>query len=246
MNSGVRLGCGLAGIRSLPRASVGMIFADLPSGQTQAEFDKPINLLEFWDSAWHALHPKGNVVLMASSLGFAAQVIASNRPFFRYDLIWSKSAATGFLNAKKRPLRAHEFILIFSKEAGATYNRQMMEGGSPIHFARRKQHSENYGAITAPSLSRAGATDRHPVSVLEFASLGTSSKQRRHPQQKPVPLLRWLIRTYSNHGDTVVDPCAGSGSFLEAGSVEGRKPVGWDINLRFGSPDATPLSIYSS
>lgn len=219
------VGDGVAGMLDLPAESVGLILADLPSGMTQAPFDIPLDLSKFWSAAYHCLAPFGNVVLMASHLRYAVQVLASNPSDFRYELIWEKSLASGFLNAKRRPLNAHEFILVFGR---GVYTPQLQSSGSPIHKARRVKQSVNYGASN-PSDSRAGATDRYPVSVLPFASVGTSSKQRKHPQQKPVGMLRWLVRSYSLPETLVVDPCAGSGSTGEAAEAEGRHFIGWEI-----------------
>ena len=230
----ITLGDGIDGLCSLEGGSVSLLLSDLPSGETQAEFDTPPDLERFWAAAWHALKPDGVAVLMASSFRFAARVVESQQNHFRYDLVWSKSLATGHLNAKHRPLRAHEFLLVFSRAVGA-YHPQMVEGASPIHAARRRAyHGENYGPQTAVTYSRAGATDRYPISVLEFASVGTSSKERTHPQQKPEPLLRWCVRTYSNSDELVVDPYAGSGSTGRAALAEGRRFVGWDSSPRFG------------
>lgn len=222
----VLCGDGLAGMWDLPPESVGLVLADLPSGMTQASFDTPFDLPEFWATVSHCLALQGSVVLLASHFVYAAEVVASNRTDFRYELIWEKSLASGFLNAKRRPLNAHEFILVFGH---GVYTPQLQPSGSPIHKARRTQRSVNYGAQTSPSDSRAGATDRYPISVLPFASVGTSSKQRIHPQQKPVDLLRWLVRSYSVPEALVVDPCAGSGSTGEAAEVEGRHFIGWDL-----------------
>lgn len=229
----VTLGCGIAGLRSLRAGSVDLVLSDLPSGETKASFDVKPDLLAMWTAIWGALAPAGSVVLMASSLRFAAEIIASCEPrSFRYDLVWSKSVATGFLNARKRPLRAHEYILFFSREPGV-YTPQMATGATPIHAARRKATGRNYNeAQSMPS--RAGATDRWPTSVLEFGSVGTSSAERTHPQQKPVDLLRWIIRTYSAPGALIADPFAGSGSTGRAAAVEGRRFVGWDSDPEFG------------
>jgi site-specific DNA-methyltransferase (adenine-specific) len=229
----VRLGDGVKALeRMRGQDLVHLLLTDLPSGQTQAKFDKAVDLIPFFAAARHALHPKGVCVVFASHFVFARQVLEDSSLPFLYDLVWHKSVATGFLNAKKRPLRSHEHILVFGRP-GSTYNVQMQEGATPIHAARRRAHGENYGAQTQVTNSRAGATDRFPTSVLSFASVGTSSKERVHPQQKPVPLLRWLVRAYSNPGDLVVDPFAGSGSTLKAALLEGRRAKGWDISPRF-------------
>lgn len=229
----VELGDGPRGLLSLPQGSVALVLSDLPSGETRAEFDTAVDLERLWQATWYALKPDGVAVFMASSLRFAGLVSQSQERYFRHDLVWHKSVATGHLNAKRAPLRAHEFVLVFSRRAG-TFNPQMLQGASPIHAARQKGLGENYGPQTQVTESRAGATDRYPTSVLEFASVGTSSADRAHPQQKPVPLLRWLIRTYSNAGDLVTDPYAGSGSTGAAAVAEGRLFRGWDVSPRFG------------
>lgn len=235
------LGCGLRGLATLTPSSVGLLLTDLPSGQTRAKFDVPVCAADmgvFWARAWWALRPGGNVVLFASSLPFAVEVIASQPHCYRYDLIWSKSIKTGFLNAKHRQLRSHEHVLVFSRSGRATYNLQMTQGHGPVQSNGRKgaKGSENYDTLggNGAGKSRVGATDRFPSSVLCFNSVGVRHPSRKHPQQKPEGLLRYLVRTYSNPGDLVVDPFAGSGSTGVAAVAEGRTFAGWDSDLRFG------------
>ena len=234
---GPLLGDGIDGLLSLAPGSVSLVLSDLPSGDTVAEFDKPPDLARLWPAVWHALKDTGVVVFFASSIRFAAAVIASQPKRFRYDLVWEKSLAVGFLNARKRPLRSHEFILVFSRGA-STFNPQFVETGVPISLARRGNAgcSENWGKWTKYTTSRTGATDRYPRSVLRFGSLGTRDKRRVHPQQKPVDLLRNLVRQYSTKGELVVDPYAGSGSTLQAAREEGRDAIGWDSSERFARP----------
>ncbi len=227
----VILSDGVVGLRTLDVGSAALVLSDLPSGATQAVFDTPPDLPSLWAAIWRVLRPDGVALLMASSFRFAASLLDSQKQHFRCDLIWSKSLATGHLNASRTPLRAHEFVCVFSRKPG-TFNPQMSQGASPIHAARRSHNGENYGKSRNTS-SRAGATDRFPTSVIEFSSVGTSSKERVHPQQKPVPLLRWLVRSYSNHGDLVVDPYAGSGSTGTAAVTEGRRFQGFDLCPRF-------------
>jgi site-specific DNA-methyltransferase (adenine-specific) len=231
----VELGDGISGLRSLAAGSAALVLSDLPSGETKAAFDVPPDFTELWRAVWHALKPDGAAVLLASSLRFTAALLASQAQHFRYDLIWSKSVATGHLNAAGRPLRAHEFVLVFSRDPG-TYHPQMLQGARPTPAYRRGHHGENYGTQTERTESRAGATDRYPTSVLEFACVGTSAARRSHPQQKPEDLLRWCIRTYSDVGELVVDPFAGSGSTLESARRENRVYAGWDSDPRFGKP----------
>jgi site-specific DNA-methyltransferase (adenine-specific) len=258
------LGDGLRGLASLKAGSVGLVLSDLPSGETNAKFDRKIagpDLPVFWSRVWRALKRGGNVVLFASSLPFAAEVIASQREHYRYDLVWSKSIKTGFLNAKHRPLRSHEFVLVFHRGRG-TYNVQMQDSTVPVssNGVKGSKGSENYGtkrlrpiqvntrsgklsenydvASFAKGKSRVGATDRFPSSVLHFNSIGVRHPDRRHPQQKPEDLLRYLVRTYSNEHELVVDPFAGSGSTGVAAIAESRRFAGWDSDPRFGVADA--------
>jgi site-specific DNA-methyltransferase (adenine-specific) len=232
-----KLGDGLAGLLGLRSGSVSLLLSDLPSGETQADFDVPPSLPSLWNAAWHALKSDGIAVLMASNLRFAAALLASEPKTYRYDLVWSKSIATGFLNAAHRPLRAHEFALVFFREPG-TYLPQMADGHEPIqkNGKRGGPLGMNYGAHNPEraGASRAGATDRFPRSILEFSSLGVRHPFRTHPQQKPDDLLRWIVRTYSRPGELVADPFAGSGSTGRAARAEGRAFIGWDLDTRFG------------
>ena len=238
----VELGDGVAGLLSVDAASVDLVLSDVPSGETAAVFDRKPDLERFWPAAWGALKPNGQVVLMASSLRFAAELQQSQPSHFRYDLVWEKPLAVGFLNAKHRPLRAHEFILVFSRQRG-TYNPQMLQGFGPIQPNNRDGRerttrvvSESYGlAGSVRGQARAGATDRFPRSVVHERTIPTNGGARVHPQQKPVSLLRRLIRQYSNPGELVVDPYAGSGSTGDAAEAEGRRYRCWDSSPRFGA-----------
>lgn len=229
------LGDGLAGLERLAAGSVSLVLSDLPSGETAAKFDVAPDFERFWPAVWRALKPNGCAVLFASSIRFAAAVIASQPKAFRYDLVWEKSLATGHLNAATRPLRAHEFILIFS-HGNTTFNPQYVETGVPISAVGKgvAVRSENYGSVMHTARSRAGETGRHPRSVLHFGSVSTNCSGRQHPQQKPNDLLCNLICQYSKPGELVVDPFAGSGSSLEAARSKGRLAMGWDSSPRFG------------
>ena len=241
----IHTGCGLAGMRTLPPGSVDLVFCDLPSGETRAHFDNPIDLAEFWAAAWPALKPSGAVVLMASSLRYAAQVIASEQKAYRYDVVWEKTLATGFLNVNRAPLRAHEFILVFYRASG-TYNMQRTSGHAPMSDAPRREPGgtgANYGSAGGQPLRRVGATDRSARSVLKIAGVNSLGAERRHPQQKPIPLLQWIVRTYTNPGETVVDPCAGSGSMGVAAIGDGREFIGWDFEPK--PPQAVDVGLFA-
>lgn len=240
----VHLGDGLVGLRSL-RGEAALVLSDLPSGETRAPHDDAPDLEALWPAIWSALRPDGSAVLMASSLRFAAKLLASQPDAYRYDLVWAKSIAVGFLNARARPLRAHEFLLVFSRAQGI-YNPQMTAGHPPISSNFREagrrlgRNSVNYdiGPRTNgrdAGRARTGATDRFPQSVLTMGSVGVRDPQRVHPQQKPDALMEHCVRTYSSPGDLVVDPFAGSGTTGRAALACGRRFVGWDINPLYGA-----------
>ena len=229
----INTGCGIVGLRGLDPGSVDLVFSDLPSGETQAHFDNPIDLRDFWSAAWPALKPSGAVVLMASSLRFAAEVIASEPKRFKYDVIWEKGRASGHLNAHKAPMRCHEFLLVFARKP-PTYNPQKTQG-YPTGGRRHERvvikngsdsYGVNYGAYGAVPYD---STERFPRSIVELGFIASNARERRHPQQKPQPLLQWIVRTYTNPGDLIAEPCAGSGSMGVAAIGEGREYIGWDF-----------------
>ncbi len=224
-----RTGCGIAGLFSLPPLSVDLIFSDLPSGQTRAPFDKPLDLAAFWQAVDHAAHTRTAIVLMASCMRYAVEVVASNPHEFRYDLVWRKNKSTGFLNARRMPLRNHETLLVFY-QALPVYHPQMRETGVPMHASTQTGFGENYGTKTRIYKTAGGSTLRHPRSVLPFAVVNGDAPDRTHTQQKPQALADWVIRSYTDPGALVVDVCAGSGSTLHAAKACGRHSIGWEID----------------
>lgn len=206
-------------MQDMDDGSVDLILADLPYGTTRNKWDSIIPLDKLWESYWRILKKDGAVVLTAAE-PFTSFLITSQLKHFRYDLIWRKNKASGFLNAKRQPLRAHEQILIFSRKA-PRYNPQKTIGHKPGNAATRTKQSDNYG--TANASSYGGSTERYPLSVLDFAVLNNDSPERVHSTQKPVDLMAYLIRTYSNLGDLVLDNTMGSGTTGVACVREGRR-----------------------
>jgi DNA methylase len=238
-NPHVILGDGLAGMCALRAGCASLVLCDLPSGETRAPFDTPVDLGAFFSASWHALRADGVVAVMASSFRFAAACVAAGGRTFRYDMIWNKSVATGFLNAKRCPLRSHEYLLVFSRSGSFCYRPQMVETGVPISKASTpgRTHGDNYGrCLTKTGMPRAGATDRYPRSVIDCKCVGSTNPGRTHPQQKPDELFRLMIRTHTRRGELVLDPCAGSGTTHRAAEAEGRTALCWDLSPRFGSP----------
>lgn len=159
---------------------------------------------KLWAAYERVCKPNAPIVLTAAQ-PFSSQLAVSKPSWFKYEIIWVKNKATGHLNAKKQPMRTHENILVFYKQQ-PTYNPQMTGGHEPLHYAVNKQKTELYGAQKGVE-SRTGATDRYPKSVVYFDVVNNAD--RVHPTQKPVELFAYLIKTFSNVGDTVLDNTAG-------------------------------------
>lgn len=210
-------------MKEIPDASVDMVLADLPYGTTQCSWDFIIDPSAMWQQYLRVCKENAAIVLTASQ-PFTSQLVMSKPDLFRYDLVWEKGNATGFLNSKRMPLRAHESVLVFYRKL-PTYNPQMTSGHARKTSKRKSVNSECYGK--AFELTEYDSTDRYPRSVQFFSS----DKQRGnyHPTQKPVDLGRWLIRTYSNAGDTILDNTMGSGSFGVAAVAEGRRFIGIEM-----------------
>lgn len=221
------LGDGLAGLARLEPGSVDLLLSDLPAGITEAPFDEAPDLERFVDLARRAVGPEGVAVFLAGNFRFANAVVNACGRWFRHDLVWEKTSPTGFLNAKVAPLRAHELILVCG---AARYRPQYTRGHAP--YRRREGYlSANYGG--APTASESDGR-RYARSVLRFASVANGPGGGRvHPQQKPIELMRWLVRAYSRRGGLVVDPFAGSGSTGVAALLEGRRFRGWEREERF-------------
>ena len=198
-----------------------MILCDLPYGTTQNTWDTVIPLDRLWTEYRRVLKPGGVVCLTGQGL-FTAQLMMSNPSGFKYKLVWEKSKPTNFLNAKKQPLRKHEDICVFY-DSRPTYNPQFSEGEAYSKGIRKAQQTGSYGDFSPVLVKSSGG--RYPTDVVYFKT-AESEGRVIHPTQKPVELGRYLIRTYTNPGDTVLDNAFGSASFLLAAKREGRNYIG--------------------
>ena len=190
-------------MREIATASVDMILCDLPYGTTQNKWDAVIPFEALWAEYWRVSKPNTPVVLTASQ-PFTTELINSYRQFFRYCLVWDKTKSGNFALANKQPMKSHEDIVVFYKRQ-PTYNPQKETRGA----VRKKGGgvaSTNTGIV--PTISH--NNEYFPKSIV-VASTG-SRKDQMHPTQKPVALFEYLIRTYTNEGDVVMDNCAGSGT----------------------------------
>lgn len=212
----IHLGDCLELMKGIETASIDMILCDLPYGTTQNKWDSVIPLELLWEQYRRVIKQNGAIVLFGAQ-PFTSQLVLSNPKEFRYSLVWEKNKSTGFLNAGRMPLRIHEDILVFYKRL-PTYNPQKTTGHKPVNsFTKHTGDGTNYGK-TKRGISGGGQTDRHPTSVLRFPVMNNDDPNKFHPTQKPVPLYEWLIKTYTNEGETVLDNCSGAGTLAVAAS----------------------------
>lgn len=212
-------------MKQLPDKSIDLVVCDLPYGVTIAKWDKALDMTALWKEYNRVC--KGAIVLTSSGL-FTFSLYSSNPKGFRYRLIWKKTRATGFLAAKKRPLRVYEDILVFGNKK-AVYNPQKTTGHKPYstkHSAATSLYGSQSGAGSVISTSTG---ERFPTDVVEIASVS----KKLHATEKPVALMEWLIKTYSNPGDTVLDNCMGSGTTGVACVNTDRNFIGMEIDEGF-------------
>jgi site-specific DNA-methyltransferase (adenine-specific) len=223
----------LRGLARLDTQSVDFVFADLPYGRTQSTWDKLIPAEQLWSALRRVCKPTAAMVFTAIQ-PFTSLLVCSNLSDFRYEMIWKKNKTTGFLNAKRQPLRSHESVLVFYRQQPA-YVPQMTES-FPGHAARgQRSPTSVYGAMPPERIPWGGSTKRHPTSVLEIPIVNNDSPERIHVNQKPEALPAWFIKTYTRPGDTVLDPTAGSGATLVAAANLGRQYVGFETDVKMAA-----------
>lgn len=224
MNGCIELRCGdcLDIMDELPDGSVDMVLCDLPYGNTRNSWDVQLDLDALWKQYRRIVKPNGAIVLFGSGR-FTAALMQSNTRDWRYNLVWEKTSPTGFLNAKKMPLRAHEDILVFYHKP-PTYNPIMTDGKRKVSTAQHKRNSKGGSSYGLYKPITYDSDKRYPRSVLHFQT--DKQKCALHPTQKPVALLEYLICMYSNEGDLILDNCMGSGSTGVAALQSRRKFFG--------------------
>ncbi|WP_233934611.1 DNA-methyltransferase [Klebsiella michiganensis] len=200
--------------------TVDLVCADIPYGTTQCRWDSVLDLQVMWDQLYRIAKPNAAIVLF-SAQPFTSVLVNSNLRDWRSEWIWEKGNATGFLNSKKQPLRAHENIEVFYRRQ-PTYNPQFTHGHERRTSKRKTVNSECYGK--ALTLTKYDSTSRYPRDVQFFSS--DKQTGNYHPTQKPLALVQYLIETYSNSGDTVLDFTMGSGTAGVACQQVGRNFIG--------------------
>lgn len=208
--------------------SIDMILCDLPYGQTaRNKWDTVIPFETLWKAYKRIIKDNGAIILFANGM-FTADLMQSNRKMWRYNLIWEKTQPTGFLNAKRMPLRAHEDICVFYKKPPVYNPQKTKEHKRKVSKAESKincKQSTNYGEYKNFTYD---STERYPRSVLKYAK--DIQKGALHPTQKPVKLLQFLIKTYTNPGEIILDNCMGSGSTGVACLHTGRRFIGMELD----------------
>lgn len=205
--------------------SVDMVLCDLPFGVTARNpWDVVIPFEPLWAQYRRIVKENGAIVLMGQGL-FSAELILSARDLYKYSLIWRKNKPRGHLNAKKQPLRSHEDILVFYNKQ-PVYNPQKTTGHKPVgKYTKHSDNSLNYGKLKQ-GISGGGSTERYPTSVIDCSVVNNEDHDKFHPTQKPVELGEYLIKTYTNPGDLVLDNACGSAAFCVAAVRENRRFIG--------------------
>ena len=228
----------------LDNSAVDMVCVDPPYGTTSIEWDKVLDFDKMWKELDRIVKPNGNVLIFGSQ-PFSSLVICSNIKNFNYELVWNKNKCGSPGLAKRRPQKVHENIMVFQRESkDATYNPIMETGdaytrksqkkdeeGNPVGYGSGK-NTHGYGFGNKKKMKSSNSGTRYPKSILH-ASRNFSAQQTVHPTQKPTNLLNWLIMTYSNEGDTVMDFTMGSGSCGVSAKLTGRKFIGMELEKEY-------------
>jgi site-specific DNA-methyltransferase (adenine-specific)/modification methylase len=229
----------LTGMDRIPDKSIDMILCDLPYGvlnrqNRHAQWDNIIPFEPLWIQYRRVIKDNGAIVLFGQGM-FTAELMMSNRAMWRYNLIWEKDRPTGFLNANRMPLRSHEDICMFYSEL-PVYNPQKIaclpsERNHPIGKGTHRDINQQYGKfnrVVDPIIS----DDKFPRSVVKIRQ-EHKCDGKSHPTQKPVALCEWLIKTYSNEGDTILDNCMGSGTTAVACINTNRHYIGFETDPEY-------------
>lgn len=209
---------------NIPAASIHLILVDLPYGTTSNKWDSIIPLDTLWAQYRRVIKP-GAPVVMFTQQPFTTTVVASNPRWLRTEWIWEKEQGTGFLNAKKYPLKSHENILVFCEKSPPYFPQ--MSPGKPYTTTRGNKSSTNYRPF-APTVT-VNTGERYPTTVLRYAH----DRPNSHPTQKPVALLEYLIKTYTQPGQVVLDNTMGAGSTGVAAMQTGRQFVGIEQDINY-------------
>ena len=219
-------------MKDIKDGSIDLILCDLPYGTINCEWDKLIPFSPLWEQYDRIIKNNGAIVLF-SAQPFTTKLIHSNLKYFRYCWYWKKNNTTGFSYARYQPMRCIEDICVFYKKM-PTYNPQgLIKLEKPN--ARKEKGFKADSVYKRSTLQNAYVQKytNYPKHILEFSNEAANNKKRLHPTQKPVKLLEYLIKTYTNEGETVLDNCMGSGSTGEACINTNRRFIGIELNEEY-------------
>ena len=225
-------------MKKLPDKSIDMILCDLPYGTTACKWDHVIPFEPLWKEYKRLIKDRGAIVLTASQ-PFTSMVVINNLKMFKYSLCWDKGYGSDFQLANIKPLKAHEDILVFGNNA-IKYNPQKQKRSMPLDTSNWKfktiRNTESHNQFASKEItSNKVYTEKYPISVLKFNSsmAECNHTKRLHPTQKPVALFEYLIKTYTNEGDLVLDNCIGSGTTAVAAKRTGRHFIGIELSPEY-------------
>ena len=216
-------------MKSIPDGSVDMVLADPPYGTTACKWDSVIPFEPMWEQLKRVIKPNGAIVMTASQ-PFTSALVMSNPKMFKYCWVWEKNKATGHLNAKKRPMVAHEDIVVFYAIPATYYPQGLVKKKQPTisKGGRGKKGIGSSGDVYG--LAAKDAIQTHSGYPRSVINIGVDMKAEYHPTQKPVALMKYLIKTYTNEGETVLDFTMGSGTTGVACVNTGRKFIGIELD----------------
>lgn len=216
----------LHAMKFIPDNSISMILTDPPYGTTACKWDSIIPLQPMWEQLKRIIKPNGAIVMTASQ-PFTTTLIASNMKMFKYCWVWEKPKGTGHLNAKKMPMRYTEDVTVFYAKS-PIYNAQMTTGHKPANTSgKRKKETDVYGSFKEQVTG--GYTERYPKNIIKVNNVN-SAHGIVHPTQKPVALMEYFIKTYTNDGETVLDFTMGSGTTGVAAKNLNRNFIGIELD----------------
>lgn len=212
-------------MKKLEDKSIDMILCDLPYGTTACKWDTVIPFDKLWEQYNRIIKDNGAIVLFGSE-PFSSKLRISNEKYFRYDIIWEKPRILNFMAVKKQIGKCHETISIFYKKQ-PTYNPQYSTGEPYTRRALIRKKWEGVASEQAYKPAYNNKTTRYPRSIQKFNNVNTN---KSHPTQKPIELLEWLIKTYTNEGETILDNTMGSGSTGVAAKNTNRHFIGIELD----------------
>jgi site-specific DNA-methyltransferase (adenine-specific) len=216
----------IEGMRMIPDKSIDLILCDLPYGTTRCKWDTVIPFELLWGQYERIIKRNGAIVLTASQ-PFTSALVMSNPKLFRYAWVWDKVKPSGHLNAKIMPMKQHEDVLVFGS-GKITYNPEMRPQKERVSKNYLGKKSELFGKEREVSKK---TSEKYPKSILSFSN--ANQKEKVHPTQKPVDLFAYLIRTYTNEGEIVLDNCIGSGTTAVAAAKAGRNFIGFELEAEY-------------